>query len=197
MMAAIREGSRVNRSDDTVTVLLQHWRRGDPAALDALLPMVYDTLRSMAAARMRAQPGQVTLQPTALVHEALLRLLGRDADVGDRAHFLAMMALKMRAVLVDHARQRLAEKRGGGMLHALTLSHAERGAGPEAEFDVLALHDALHKLEAEDARAARAVELMYFGGMTREEIATATALSLSTVDRDLRFAKAWLNQALA
>lgn len=187
----------MNRPDDTVTVLLQSWRGGDSAALDALLPMVYDTLRSMAAARMRHAGGGATLQPTALVHEALLRMLGRDAGVGDRAHFLSLMALKMRAVLVDHARQRLAEKRGGGMLHALTLSHAERGAEPEAEFDVLALHDALHKLEAEDARAARAVELMYFGGMTREEIAEACALSLSTVDRDLRFAKAWLNHALS
>lgn len=187
----------MDRLDDNMTVLPQEGRPGDSTALDALLPEVYDTLRAMAAARMRAAVGSVTLQPTALVHEALLRLLGREPELGDRTHFLALMALKMRAVLVDHARQRLAEKRGGGAPAALTLSHAERAGTPEIELDVLALHDALRQLEAEDARAARVVELMYFGGMTREEIATTCALSLSTVDRDLRFAKAWLNDALA
>lgn len=187
----------MSATENQVTVLLREWRAGDADALGRLLPMVYDTLRAMASARMRATPGSVTLQPTALVHEALLRMLGREADWSDRAHFMALMALKMRAVLVDHARARAAEKRGGGLMHELTLSHAEREAGVVSEYSVLGLHQALDLLAAHDPRAARGVEMMYFGGMTREEIATVLDISVPTVDRDLRFAKAWLNRALS
>lgn len=178
-----------------VTVLLRQWRGGDERALAQLLPIVYDTLRGMASTRLAQAAPTVSFQPTSLVHDALLRLLGRDVAWSDRAHFMALAALKMRAVLVDHARLRDAAKRGAGALH-VTLSQAADAADDAPEADVLALHQALERLADSDARAARAVELAYFGGLEREEIAEALGVSVPTVDRDLRFAKAWLNRAL-
>ena len=118
--------------DGNLTTLLRDWRAGDDTARDRLLAEVYDTLRGMAAARMRRAGGAETLQPTAVVNEALLRLLGKDTSWEDRAHFFALAALKMRAVLVDHARARAADKRGGDVA-LVTLSHAEREAGQDAE----------------------------------------------------------------
>lgn len=177
------------------TQLVRAWRSGDPASLELLLPMVYDTLRGMAASRFGQRPDANTLQPTALVHEALLRMLGSGAQWEDRAHFLAVASLKMRAVLVDHARARAAAKRGDG-ISALTLSHAERESAETTELDVLALHAALEQLAHRDQRTAQAVEMTYFGGMERAEIATALGISVATVDRELRFGKAWLNQTL-
>lgn len=179
-----------------VTVLLREWRGGDARAMDQLLPLVYDTLRHMASARMRQAAPSATLQPTAVVNEALLRMLGRDADWNDRAHFLAIAALKMRAVLVDHARARAAEKRGGAPTF-VTLSQADAQGGADAGIEVLGLHLALEQLADAEPRAARALEMAYFGGMERDEIAVVLGVSVPTVDRDLRFAKAWLNKALA
>ncbi|GAB3055710.1 ECF-type sigma factor [Stenotrophomonas tumulicola] len=182
---------------DNVTLLLQDWgQRGDVQARDRMLELLYAQLREMAALRLAgAEPRQ--LQPTALVHEALLRMLESNAGYVDRVHFLSLAALKMRSVLVDQARAMAAAKRGGGNLH-LTLSHAEReSAGDDEAIDVLALDAALTALATVDRRAADAVEWMYFSGMRREEIAAAQHVSVPTVDRDLRFARAWLKRHLA
>lgn len=182
--------------DEHLTGLLHGWRGGDVAARDRLMEEVYHTLRGMAAARLGRGRASRTLQPTAVVNEALLRMLGSDVDWEDRAHFFALAALKMRSVLVDHARARAADKRGGGGAN-LTLSHAEREPGQCVEYDVLALHQALEQLAARDIRAARGLEMAYFGGMEQREIACVLGISLPTVERDLRFARAWLNQRLS
>ena len=179
-----------------VTVLLRRWRDGDELALERLLPIVYDTLRGMASQRLAQAAPTVSFQPTSLVNEALLRLIGGAVSWQDRAHFMAVAALKMRAVLVDHARARSAEKRGGDAVQ-VTLSQAAGAFADAPETDVLALHQAMEQLAAGDPRAARVVELAYFGGLEREEIAEVLGVSVPTVDRDLRFAKAWLNKALS
>lgn len=181
---------------EDITTLLHSWRAGDLQARESLFEAVYAMLRDMAAARLDRGRGDATLRPTSLVHEALLRMLGREVGFADRAHFFALVALKMRAVLVDHARMRAAAKRGGGVVN-VTLSHVDRGTVYREDYDVLALHQALERLAGNDERAARAVELSYFGGMSHEEIATVLEVSVPTVDRDLRFAKAWLNRQLA
>ena len=180
---------------EDLTRLLQDWRGGDDESRDRLLEQVYDTLRGMAAARL-GRGRSHTLQPTAVVNEALLRMLGNDVDWEDRAHFFAMAALKMRAVLVDHARARAADKRGGDVA-MLTLSHAERESGQSVDYDVLALHQALERLAGHDERAARGLEMAYFGGMEQRDIACVLGISVPTVERDLRFARAWLNRQLA
>ena len=137
------------------------------------------------------------LQPTVLVHEALMWMIGGEIGYRDRVHFLSLAALKMRSVLVDHARAMAASKRGGGAIN-LTLSYADLEASPDHDaFEVLALNRALEELAALDERAARTVEGCTFGGMGREEIARALDGSGPPVDRDLRFAKAWLNRHLA
>lgn len=182
-----------------VTDLLRSWRHGDIGARDRLFEQVYDVLHAMASARL-VGGGDVTLRPTVLVHDALLRLMDRQYAVADGAHFLALAALKMRAVLVDHARARGAIKRGSGAI-SLTLSHADGeavtpGGGPDV-VDVLALHQALEDLAAQETRAARAVEMAYFSGMSHSEISAVLGVSVPTVERDLRFARAWLNRRLA
>ena len=177
-----------------ITRLLRNWSAGDDAALDPLFGLVYETLRDIAVARLRGGAHH-TLQPTSLVNEAVLRLMGRNVEWNDRAHFFAVAALKMRAVLVDHARAMASAKRGGDV-ELLTLSHAEQH-GEAVESDVLALHRSLERHAQRDARAARAIEMAYFGGMDRDEIALVLGVSVPTVDRDLRFAKAWLNRELA
>lgn len=183
---------------DDITRLLLSWRAGDLQAREHLFDAVYEALREMAVSRLGAARGDVTLRPTSLVHEALLRMLGRDVGYADRAHFFALVALKMRAVLVDHARANVAAKRGGGAIN-VTLSHVDSGGVHNedvGDYDVLALHQALEQLAVHDERAGRAVELAYFGGMSHEEIATVLEVSVPTVDRDLRFARAWLNRQL-
>ena len=182
---------------DDITRLLLSWRAGDLQAREHLFDAVYEALREMAVSRLGGGRGDVTLRPTSLVHEALLRMLGRDVGYVDRAHFFALVALKMRAVLVDHARANVAAKRGGGAIN-VTISHVDSGAHNEdvGDYDVLALHQALEQLGTHDERAGRAVELAYFGGMSHEEIATVLEVSVPTVDRDLRFARAWLNRQL-
>lgn len=178
------------------TQLLQAWRGGDRHALDQLLPEIYDKLRHMAASRIGHLDRSPTLQPTALVHEAVLRLLGNNVDWQNRAHFLAIAALQMRAVLVDHARARLAAKRGGGAVQ-LTLTSLNLEGDSQIEVDLLALDQALDRLKSADQRTARVVEMSYFAGMLREEIAEVLQVSLATVDRDLRFARAFLNRQLS
>lgn len=183
-----------------VKELLRSWREGDLDARDRLFEHVYGALHLMASARVRGD-GDVTLRPTVLVHDVLLRMMGGRYAVADRAHFMALAALKMRAVLVDHARARTAIKRGRGAIN-LTLSHAENqalveGAGRQDVVDVLALHQALEDLGEHEPRAARAVEMVYFSGMAHGEIATVLDVSVPTVERDLRFARAWLNRRLS
>ena len=152
----------------------------------------------MAAGRLGAVDHAPTFNPTALVHEALLKLLDGDADWRNRSHFLAVASLQMRAILVDHARARAALKRGGGALQVtLSAVQGEVAAQGGAEIELLALDQALSQLEAHDPRMARVVAMTYFGGMQRDEIALVEGISVPTVDRDLRFARAFLNRAMA
>lgn len=183
--------------DSDLTGLLQAWRGGDRAALDRLLPEVYGLLKRMAAGRIGSGDRTPTLEPTALVHEAVLRLLGGSPDWQNRSHFLAVAALQMRAVLVDHARARVAAKRGGGAaMVTLRAAEFEPSTGG-VEVDLLALDQALQQLTSTDARAAKVIEMSYFAGMQREEIAEVLEVSPATIDRDLRFARAFLNRQLA
>lgn len=178
---------------DDVTRLLRAWEDGDTEARDRLMALVYDRVRAIAAQSLQRQAGS-TLTPTELAHEALVRLLGSDASWEDRRHFFHVVAQATRQVLVDRARKRLADKRGAGS-EALPLSEA---AHVEVDLDreLLRVDEALSALGDNDARQARIVELTYFGGFSREEVAQALETSVSTVDRDLRFARAWLKDAL-
>jgi RNA polymerase sigma factor (TIGR02999 family) len=174
----------------TATLLLQAWRGGDRAALDRLLPVVYDELSRLAHGALRGERPDHTLQTRALVHEAYLRLLDADVPFQDRAHFMAVAARTMRRVLVDHARARRRDKRGGGAAR-IDLDRVDLAA-PAAGLDVLDLHDALERLAAFDARKSSIVELHYFGGLSYDETAEAVGVSAATVDRELRLARAWL-----
>lgn len=177
-----------------LTGLMRAWQGGDAAAGEQLLELVYARVRAIAAQSLRAQR-EATLTPTELAHEALLRLLGDTPDWRDRQHFFHVVAQATRQILVDHARRRLADKRGGGQA-ALPLSAAELVSQPEDEAALLRVDEALSELAEIDPRRARIVELVYFGGFARVEIAQALGISEGTVDRDLRFARAWLKQAL-
>ena len=185
--------------EQDITSLLGAWRGGDIQSRDRLVEAVYSTLRQIAAARLAGAPDSVTLRPTVLVHEAVLRMLQQRTDYADRVHFFALVSLKMRDVLVDSARARSSIKRGGGQSD-VTLSWVDWGVsadGATAEHEVLALHQALLRLGENDQRAANAIVLTYFGGMKREEVALALDVSQATLDRDLRFARAWLSRELA
>ena len=176
-----------------ITELLRAWRAGQTAVLPQLTDLVYAELRRMAFRRLRAADAD-TLNPTALVHEAFLRLCESDIDWRDRAHFFALAALHMRNVLVDHARAQQAEKRGGGALHVTLTGGIDTPA--EGTADLLAVDQALQRLEAEDARTGRVIELTYFGGLSRDEVAHVLDVSVPTVDRSLRFGRAWLRREL-
>jgi RNA polymerase sigma factor (TIGR02999 family) len=184
-------------STQSVTDLLRAWTTGDQAALDALLPLVYDELRRQARRYMRTQPTGHTLQTTGLVHEAYLRLVGQSSvEWKGRAHFFGVAAKAMRSILVDHARARNAAKRGGSP-RALTLDDAAWIAGPQASVDVLALDDALGRLAELDPRKSRLVELRYFGGLGIDEAATVLGVSPTTVKREWMTARAWLRRELS
>jgi RNA polymerase sigma factor (TIGR02999 family) len=175
-----------------VSELLLTWRNGDRGALDRLIPLVHDELRRLAEQCMRGERPGHTLQPTALVHEAYLRLIGSEIAWQDRAHFFAVAATTMRRVLVDHARAKGRAKRSG---RPVSLEDSLLVA-PDRADDLLVVDDALDRLTLQDARAARVVELHFFGGLTYEETAEALGISAATVDRDLRFARAWLHREL-
>lgn len=181
-------------SSRPITELLLRWRQGDGEALGELVPLVYDELCRLARREMRAERRDHTLQPTALVHEAYARLVDLRLPWQDRAHFFAMAVRQMRRVLVDHARERAAAKRGGGVVK-LALSEAG-GEAVAPPCDVTELDAALCRLEDQEARPGRVVELHYFGGLSYEEIAEVMAISPATVHRDLRFARAWLRREL-
>src|SRR6476659_5009019 len=177
-----------------VTTLLRAWRRGDQAAFERLTPLVYGELRRRARHYLRGERPNHTLQPTALVNEVYLRMVNIDqVDWRDRTHFIAMAARQMRRILVDSARARRYQKRGGG---ALNVTFDEALAVSERSPDLVALDDALETLALEDERKARVVELRFFGGLTNEEIAAALEISTDTVTRDWQMAKLWLQRAL-
>ena len=183
---------------EDVTRLLAEWQRGrDAAALDRLLPLVYDELRRIARRRLRAERTGHTLQTAALVHEAYLRLVDQQgATIQNRAHFLAIAAQLMRQILVDHARRRRAGKRGGGMAMTIALDQDVIPVGPP-DVDLLALDESLEKLAAIDPRQSRIVEMRFFAGLDVEEIAEAIGVSPATVRRDWAMAKAWLYRRLS
>lgn len=174
--------------------LVQAIRAGDSSAADALMPLVYDELRGIAAALMRQCPPDYTLQPTAVVHEVYIRLMGADLDWRDRAHFLAIAASALRHVLVDYARHRNAQKRGGDGQRLTLDAAADRLA--RSGVDVLALHDALARLGELHERQARVVELRFFGGLGNEDVAHVLGIARSTVADDWRVARLWLLREL-
>src|SRR5712664_1621324 len=164
------------------TQLLTEWRSGHPQALERLTPLVYDELRRLARNHMRGERGSHTLQATAVVHEAFLRLIQANVPLQDRAHFFALASRLMRRVLVDHAKSRSRIKRNAG----------EQDVLPATNFGVVALDDALESLMQLEPRLAQVIELHYFGGLTYEQIAEAAGASTATVHRDIRLARAWL-----
>jgi RNA polymerase sigma factor (TIGR02999 family) len=178
-----------------LTVLLQAWQRGERDALDRVMPVVYDELRMLAARHLSHERAGHTLQTTALVHEAYLRLAGQDqVDWKNRAYFFGAVATVMRRILVDHARRRVRDKRGGGVavVPLEQVPEPVASAALDAGVDVQALDEALDRLAAIDPRQARVVELRFFSGMTIEEIAEVLNLSPGTVKRDWTVARAWL-----
>jgi RNA polymerase sigma factor (TIGR02999 family) len=178
-----------------ITNLLDEWGRGDRRAFDELLPLVYAELRQVAARQLRHERDGHSLQPTALVHEAYLRLVDqRKADWRGRAHFFGVAAQVMRRILVDHARRRLADKRGDGV-RPVSIDQAIDTPGV-SEIPILDLDDALDRLAGLDAGLARIVELRAFGGLTIEEAAHVLKVSPSTAKREWRTAKAWLTREL-
>jgi RNA polymerase sigma-70 factor (ECF subfamily) len=172
------------------TQLLTEWRSGHPQALDRLTPLVYDELRRLARNYMRAERGSHTLQATAVVHEAFLRLIQANVALQDRGHFFALASRLMRRVLVDHAKSRSRIKRNAGARDFSADQTAE--VLPPMDFDVVALDDALEGLQQMEPRLAQVIELHYFGGLTYDQIAAAVGTSAATVHRDIRLARAWL-----
>jgi RNA polymerase sigma factor (TIGR02999 family) len=177
-----------------VTRLLLRWRQGDDGALEALVPLVYDELRRLAARYLGAERSDHTLQPTALVHEAYARLVSAKVEWNDRVHFFAVAAGLMRRILVDHAKTRRRVKRGGGAARVSLDEVALVTSEPSVE--LLALDRALTRMAAFDERKSKVVELHFFGGLTYDETAAALGVSQSTVLRELRLARAWLHREM-
>ncbi|MEM8815994.1 MAG: sigma-70 family RNA polymerase sigma factor [Pseudomonadota bacterium] len=178
-----------------VTKLLQDWRAGDAAALEQLTPLVYDDLRRIAARHLKTERPGHTLQVTALVNEAFVRLSDADVAYEDRAHFIAIAARMMRRILTDYGRARRSQKRGGAE-QPVTLHEEIARPTSEPGADIVDLDEALTKLAEFDERKSDILVLHYFGGMTYDETAAAIGVSPATVDRDLRLAKAWLANEL-
>ncbi|MBC7843082.1 MAG: sigma-70 family RNA polymerase sigma factor [Gemmatimonadaceae bacterium] len=182
-------------SSSPITELLAAARGGDTAASEAVARAVHDELRALAAGYLRRERADHTLQPTALVHEAYLRLLGQqNVEWRNRSHFFGIAAQAMRRLLVDHARRNLAARRDGGV--AVTLDEGLEGS-QTAGYDVLGVHEALNALAKLDPRQARIVELKFFVGLSLEEIAEVVEVSVATVSREWAMARAWLQQELA
>jgi RNA polymerase sigma factor (TIGR02999 family) len=177
--------------------LLLGWRQGEAGALDRLVPLVYDELRRVARGHLRRESPGHTLQPTALVHEVFLRLVDADrTTAASRTHFFAMSARLMRQILVDHARRKRADKRGGGAT-LIGLDEVGPIAAQTSGVDVLALDEALDALSSFDARQCRVVELRFFAGLNIPATADALGISTATVEREWAMAKAWLHQRLS
>ena len=178
---------------DQVTKLLLDWKSGDAEAFDRLAPLVYQELRRLADSYLRNERAAQTLQPTALVHDLYLRLIGGEQpDWDSRAHFFGIAAHRMRQILVEHARQRHASKRGGGA-EVVTLDEMVCFA-PQRSSDVIALDDALNSLATFDERKCKVIELRYFAGLSIAEVAQALKISVATVGREQRLAEAWLKR---
>ncbi len=183
-------------SSEGVTQLLFDWSKGDQAALDKLMPLVYSELRRLASNYLRRERLGHTLQPTALVNEAYLRLVDqRNAKWQNRAQFFGIAAQLMRRILVDHARQHQAVKRGGSNQERLSITSAEVLI-KQPELDLLALNEALDELGRMDPQQSRIVELKFFGGLSIEEIAEVLGIGHATVERDWKMARAWLRKQL-
>ena len=179
-------------SAEQITVWLTDWRQGDEHARDQLFAILHPQLRQIAARLLQRERADHTLEPNALVNELCLRLLGNQSvSYQDRAHFLAIAAQTMRRILIDHARAGLTGKRGGEQ-QRVTLSGVEGWAPVSGSEDILALDETLSKLETLDPRAARVVELRFFGGLQEDEVAAVLGVSVITVKRDWRAARAWL-----
>jgi RNA polymerase sigma factor (TIGR02999 family) len=180
---------------EEITQLLAHWTEGHPQALERLVPLVYPELRRMARRQMARENPNHTLQTSALINEAYLKLLDRqETDWQNRAHFFAVAAQVMRHILIDHARRHLYDKRGGGAQHVpleeAEIIKAERG-------ELIALDEALRGLAQLDPRRSQIVELKFFGGLSAEEIGEVLSISPATVQREWRAAKAWLRHTMA
>jgi len=181
---------------ESVTQLLLKWGEGDAASLDKLMPLVYDELRRLASNYLRRERQNHTLQPTALVNEAYLKLVDqKNAHWQNRAQFYGVAAQLMRRILVDHARQHHAAKRGGPGQERLSITSAGQ-LGEKPDLDLLALHEALEELKTFDPQQERIVELRYFGGLSIEETAEVMGIGHATVERDWKMARAWLRRKL-
>ena len=179
-----------------VTELLVHWREGDRAALDALIPLVYSELRRIARRHLRQESPTHTLQGTALVHEAYVRLLGQEPpQLQNRVHFFAVAAQIMRQILVDHARARKAAKRGGGGEKVVFEDHL--AFSPQFDVDLIALDDAMKRLAELDEQQSRIVELRFFAGLSIEDTSAALGVSPRTVKRGWLSARSWLYKTLS
>ena len=178
----------------SVTRLLHDSSSGKREAFDALMPLVYEQLRKLAAHCLAGERHQHTLRATALVHEAYMRLIEADVPWADRIHFYRVAASVMRRILVDHARAQRRHKRGGGGCR-ITLDETIM-AMPEAGADVIALDEALERLAEQDERKSKVIELLFFGGLTYDQTAAALEISPATVHREVRMAKAWLYREL-
>jgi RNA polymerase sigma factor (TIGR02999 family) len=184
----------VSGAAENLTSLLRAWQRGDRAAFDEIVPLIYDELRRLAAFHMRGERPEHTFGPTDLISEAYLRLAGgAQLEFKDRAHFFAIASRSMRQILVDHARKRCADKRGAGERPA---EFDETRVAIDRPWELVALDDALEELTKFDERKARVTELHYFGGLTQDEIAAVCDIHVNTVARDLRLAEAWLRNRL-
>src|SRR4028118_290462 len=180
-----------------ITQLLIEWNGGDESALEQLMPLVYGELHQIARRHLRRESPERTLQTTALVHEAYLRLIDQTrANWQNRAQFFGVAANMMRRILIDHARKRVRDKRGGGAIK-LSLDDGSVDVSDERASELVALDEALEKLAAQDADKARLVELRYFGGLSIEETAEVLGVSIATVNRQWRLAKAWLYKEIS
>jgi len=183
-------------SSENVTQLLLKWNEGDARALEKLMPLVYSELRRLARNYLRRERQDHTLQPTALVNEAYLKLIDqKNARWQNRAQFYGVAAQLMRRILVDHARQHQAAKRGGPHQERLSITSAGQLAD-KPEVDLLALHEALEELKIFDSQQERIVELKFFGGLSIDETAEVLGISHATVERDWKMARAWLRRKL-
>ena len=186
----------LDNSSHQITLLLTDWSKGNELALEQLMPLVYDELRQMAARYMRRQPSGHTFQTTELIHEAYLKIAGQDGkNWQNRAHFFGVAAKAMRHILVDYARSKHSQKRGGWQ-ERVTFTEDDLATNGRSE-EIVALDDALNRLAVLDERKSRVVEMKFFAGLTSEEIAEVLKTSPETVKRDWRFARTWLLRELS
>lgn len=175
---------------NTVTILLEKWRKGNKEALDELIPIIYEELYLLAKSYIKGEKNNHTLQPTALINEAIIELMADDTDFNNRFHFIAIVANTMRRVLVNYARRENAKKRGGGYF-SIALTGLKTSIMPQ-DIDVLTLHEALIKLEELDPIQMKIVELRFFCGLTIKETAQVLDISTTTVSNEWAMAKTWL-----